>query len=939
MLQKLLHKKWMVVCLLIGNILLIAIACSNPMYKNAALQRTLAKQFADHIKSEGICPHYLMLESSIVAGNTPAEDYLKMDELSDNIMSDLGFEETDDVQVFSTVKSSSKSIIGREDNKKAHSLKIASMTGLEDHVEILSGKMYDSKPTSDGAYEAIVSQTMFLQNNFILNEEVEFNKFKDKDGKKIVVKIVGVFVNSRQADDYWIKSPSEYDIECFIDENVFKEHFVNTEKPAMSIDSTWYLFFDYNKLEPSRIDSIVKKTNRYMEEYDNKAARVDGSAYLTVLNDFLVSQKKTVSTLLILQVPVLVLLCAFIFMISRQMLDLEQNEISLLKSRGSSRGQIIMIYLLQSGILAVVSALIGLPLGSFLCRVLGSANGFLEFVQRSSLNVHIDSQVILYCLGAMLVSAVVMTAPVIRDSKLSIVNLKQSKNKRTRSIWSRFYPDVILLALSIYGLYSFNDRKESIMINMLSGSYVDPLLFACASLFIISAGLVALRLQPLIVRLIYLIGKKFFPPSLFASFLNIIRSKGKQSFMMIFLILTVALGIYNSTVARTILSNANNSIDYSNGADIVFQEVWKDNSAFLVPTASYEVPKGLKLVYTEPDIKRFADIDEVESVARVMMGKATFDKKTRDEAPNETDVMAINTKEFGETINFDSGLLPQHINVYLNALSKRNDAVLLSMNYHSKQGYKVGETFTYVNEDGYIIDSIIYGFVEYWPSYIPESYVVNEEGVLDKTDRYLVIANLANVQSVWGVTPYQVWMKTKGSTSFIYDYAEQNNIKFTMFKDSMADKVNIRNNALFQGTNGILTMSFFVVLILCSVGFLIYWILSIRKRELLFGVLRAMGMKKSQIIIMLINEQIFSSGLSIGIGAVIGVVSANLFVPLIQIFYSTTEQTIPLEVVRESADLVRLFGVIGVVICVCMVVLGILISRIRISQALKLGED
>ncbi len=33
LMQKLLHKKWMVVSLLIGNVLLIAIACSNPMYK------------------------------------------------------------------------------------------------------------------------------------------------------------------------------------------------------------------------------------------------------------------------------------------------------------------------------------------------------------------------------------------------------------------------------------------------------------------------------------------------------------------------------------------------------------------------------------------------------------------------------------------------------------------------------------------------------------------------------------------------------------------------------------------------------------------------------------------------------------------------------------------------------------------------------------------
>ena len=38
-------------------------------------------------------------------------------------------------------------------------------------------------------------------------------------------------------------------------------------------------------------------------------------------------------------------------------------------------------------------------------------------------------------------------------------------------------------------------------------------------------------------------------------------------------------------------------------------------------------------------------------------------------------------------------------------------------------------------------------------------------------------------------------------------------------------------------------------------------------------------------------------------------------------------------------DMVRLFSIIGIVIVVCMVVLGKLISKINISQALKLGED
>ena len=149
----------------------------------------------------------------------------------------------------------------------------------------------------------------------------------------------------------------------------------------------------------------------------------------------------------------------------------------------------------------------------------------------------------------------------------------------------------------------------------------------------------------------------------------------------------------------------------------------------------------------------------------------------------------------------------------------------------------------------------------------------------------------------------------------------------------------VKNDALFQGTNGILTMSFIIILILCCTGFLIYWILSIRQRELLFGVFRAMGMSKREIIQMLINEQIFSSGISIVIGTVIGSLASKMFVPLVQIFYASTDQAIPLEVVNETLDMVRLFSIIGIVIVVCMVVLGKLISKINISQALKLGED
>lgn len=937
MLQKLLYKKWMVISLLIGNILLIAIACSNPMYKNASLQRTLRKSFGDYIEKEGVYPGVFTIESAMTKDQSNEADYIKMSELSETVLSDIGLVQTDRVKMISTMKSNAASIMGREDNTKSHTMRIAAMTGMDEHIKLLAGHMYDNS-VKDGVIEAIVSQKAFVEANLILNEVIQFNDEKGPDGKPVVVKIVGVFTNSKTEDSYWVHSPSEYSTECFVSPELFEKQFINTEKQLYNVEALWYMFFDYEKIEPSAASRIVRNTERYVNEYNTKTMRCDEPAYMSVLKEFILSQNKIVATLLILQVPVLVLLCAFIFMISRQMLDLEQNEMALLKSRGSSKSQIITIYFLQSVVITFVSAVIALPLGAFLCKVLGSANGFLEFVHRGSLKVRIDGQVVLYGLAAIIISIAVMVLPVLKDANITIVNYKQQKNKVKKPLWRRVYLDVILFAVSVYGIYSFNDRKENLIFRVLSGDSIDPMLFLCASLFIISAGIVALRIQPVIVKIVYLISKRFLKPASFASFLQILRSRGKQRFMMVFLILTVALGIYNTTVARTILSNAEKNLEYKNGADIVFKEVWKDNSAFLVSTATYEADENLELTYTEPDYSRFGNLPGAESVARVLKEEVTISGNKETE-PLNISLMGISTKEFGETANFDTSLLPEHINTYLNVLGSNMDAVLLSMNFHTILEYDIGDKIEYVNDDGDAISATVYGFVDYWPSYMQTDYSITDEGALATNEQYLIIANLSKVQEIWGVTPYQIWIKTNGSSQFIYDYAEETGLMFTEFDDLSADMVDIRNNTLFQGTNGILTMSFIVVLILCCAGFLIYWILSIRQRELLFGVFRAMGMKKSEIIMMLVNEQIFSSGLSIVIGAVIGVLASKFFVPLVQIFYSTTEQAVPLVVVNKNVDMVRLFGVIGFVILICMIILAFIITKIRISQALKLGED
>jgi len=155
MMQKLIHKKWMVVCLLIGNVLLMAIACSNPMYKSASLQRMITKQFSDYIATEGKYPAYVLLESTISAKENGAEAYVHVDKLAGEITDRFGLKGTQRVQYITTPKSSAVSTMQREDNMGSHSLRIAALSGIEDHVNIISGRMYSTEKV-DGVSKAVI---------------------------------------------------------------------------------------------------------------------------------------------------------------------------------------------------------------------------------------------------------------------------------------------------------------------------------------------------------------------------------------------------------------------------------------------------------------------------------------------------------------------------------------------------------------------------------------------------------------------------------------------------------------------------------------------------------------------------------------------------------------------------------------------------------------
>ncbi len=920
-------------CLLLGCILLIATVVSFPLYRNAAFDRMIQDEFDDYLSDTGLWP---AINSMLIIAKNDRDgaSITTMENVMNEMDGVMGVEVKEKIFYYSLSKTPIKSLWNRSD-LGTDGLRLGYMSDLPKHAKMLSGEMYsESGLTEDGAFEVVVSQDCLVNNNLLVGETFEFSGLANAQKEQIRIKVVGVFQEMDSTDFYWQVKPSDMGIVCLMQEDLFRENFLGEHASRYSITCSYYNLFDYEKVTAQNVERLLEKTKYYTEESPVRKTMSE-PPYRELLENYFAKRTRIEAALFILQVPVLILLCAFLFMISGQMYDMERNEISVMKSRGGSSGQMFRLYLYQSTFLTLLGSAAGIPLGTLFCRLLGSTQNFLEFNVRRQLNITFDRSVWQYAIVAMVGCVLIMTIPALKHSRLTIVKLKQSNAIRKRSWWEKIFLDVILLGVSLYGYYSFSKSEGDLAATVMEGQSLDPLLYLSSSLFIVGMGLLFLRLQPLVIQLIYLLGKRFWRPASYASFMENVKNGRKQQFIMLFMILTISLGMYHAVVARTILQNAKDNAEYLEPVDIVIKEVWNK-----VPSSTDNPIDQATAAYVEPDYSRFASMPGVEAYTKVFLDERGS-VKTVDKVQSTCTILGIHTKEYGTITNLDANLCDKPYREYLNELAVAPNGVLLSSNFRDVFGFKVGDSVEYKDHYGVIITAKVVDFVDYWPGYQPTTITVGADGTAQKTNQLLVIANFATIQKNLGILPYEIWAKLQpGATSDgIYNWIKEKDIHVVKFADKANAMKKVVQDPLLQGTNGVLTMGFIVTIILCAVGYLIYWIMSIRSREMIFGVLRACGMHKGELFHMLINEQIFSGVLSIFAGIGIGTLTSRMFVPMLQTAYAASNQVLPMKLIVNQTDMNRLYVVIAGVMALCLITLITLVFKLNVTKALKLGEE
>ena len=332
----------------------------------------------------------------------------------------------------------------------------------------------------------------------------------------------------------------------------------------------------------------------------------------------------------------------------------------------------------------------------------------------------------------------------------------------------------------------------------------------------------------------------------------------------------------------------------------------------------------------------------VETAARVFKkDDAHFNS---DGGQDVTTLYGIDTYDFGKVAWMRDGLLRYPMNSYLNLIASDPKAVLISRSiadkYKVKPGDRISANWSGLDYAGFIV----YGIIDYWPGWNPLPVGgASEENETENNVRKpnLIVGHLSYIQNHLALEPYQVWIKLKegASSKLIYDDLVKKEVPVEEMVDANQQLIRSKNDPFRLAINGVMTLGFVISMMISFFGFLLFWVLTLAGRTLQYGILRAMGISFLQIIGMLLSRAGFNVR---GCGAYRRVYrkrGQRYVRASFQLSFNASEQSPPFEIVRQLSDYLQLYSVVGFMLTIGLAVLGIRISRMKITQALKLGEE
>jgi putative ABC transport system permease protein len=933
------NHRLLMLCLLAGLTAAVGILSSIPLYADAVQQRLMQGELT---AAGTYRPPFAFLWRYIGAwhGNINGETYQPIDEyLSQQSPDAIGLPpvmqirhvQTEKLRLFAAAEASGAA--GRE---PLLWMTLGFISDLENHIQLIEGEFpRDGAPGS--AVEVLVSQTLAEQLGVQVGERyVLFGQ--GSQGVKIPVKIAGVWQPTNPNDPFWFYQPQSFDEVLLTSEAGFKTQVLPaSEKPIAS--AVWYQIFDGSRVRTADVQ-------RLLDGVTLVEARVTALLNNTTLDASPVEALKTYNqsarlltlALTIFSVPVLGLVLYFVGQIAAMVVQRSQGEVALLRSRGATRAQVVFIHLLEGVLMGGLGLMIGLLAGGALAQWMGRMRTFLDPTLTNShpLLIVFSPPALWYGLIGVALALVTMLVPALAASRHTIVTFRWEQARTLRKpLGQRYFLDGLLLIPTVYGWYLLRQQGSIALAGQGDNPFFNPLLFLVPALFCFSLALLFMRVFPWLMRGLAWLAAYLPGTTALLTLRQVARSTGQYAGPLLLLTITLSLATFSASMAATLDGHLRDQSYYQTGADLNLAELGEDTSEQQRPTLPGQQPAAVEKNPDEPrwlfvPVSDHLNVPGVEAAARVGDYAITSNIGGRQQAGQ---LLGIDRTDFPAVAFFRGDFARNEaLGSLMNRLALDRTNTLVSRDYVEKNSLKIGDPIKLtVNAAGDFktVDFTIAGVLDLFPTLYPQ-------------DGPFFIANLEYLfEQLGGVYPYDVWLTTDPATPEEQIVTGVRDLGVTVVTADDARQLIDAEQARpeRQGVFGVLSVGFLAAAALTVLGFLVYAIVSFRRRFIELGLLRAVGLSVPQMAMFLAGEQAIVILTGAGLGTALGVIASRLFIPFLQVGLGKTATVPPFVVQIAWTELWTIYAIFGAMFLIAVSVLSVLLIRMKIFEAIKLGES
>lgn len=956
--RRLLSQRGLALATAVGLVASIALVMSVPLYTDAVYYRILQEeltQTSDDTAALNRPPFAFMFRYvGSLYGMKEWDDITQVDEyLTKQGVAALGlphrmtvrYAKTDNFRLFPT-----EDIAYADVKDPLAWVNYAFVSDFEKHTTLVEG-VYPVPATAnlEDPVEVAINDAMADELGLQVGEQfMTFRRVELDNGSRVVqmpIRISGIWRATDPAEEFWFYRQSVFDNQLFIPEATFQGRVSSLLNDEVA-QALWYIILDGSDIHAGDVGWLTGR----IEQVQQRAAtlltntRLEVSPY-DALNRYRLSTGFLNVLLYAFSIPIVGLLLAFIGLVVGLAVNRQRNEIAVLRSRGATGLQILGIAVLEASLLGLVALVAGLPVSQGISQLIGATRSFLNFSIESDLRVAMTFSTFRFGLVALGVTLIAQVFPSLGAARYTIVSYKQEQSRTIRPPWwQRAWLDILLLIPAAYGAYLLQQQGSISMLGNTAGAtgspFENPLLFLVPALGALALTLFVLRLLPFIMRLIAWFASKTTSVGFLLATRYLARDPAFYTTPLILLILTLSLSAFTASLAQTLDNHLYDQSYYRTGADVRLVELGRSNqtaegggeaaggaapatSSATTAAAAEEGPNWVFLPVSEhlkvPEILGAARVGEFGASVQVQ-GSWT-----------ESMFIGIDRIDFPKASYWRRDFAPANLGSLMNALAVSPDGVLMRRDFMRQNSIRVGDAIQVrVSNYGQRADMTMKVAGEY--DYFPTWY---------EDEPPLLVGNLDYLfEQVGGEMPYDVWAKTIPTVNYDKMITDLRALDFVVL-DWQSSSLRISDEQRRperQGLFGVLSVGFLAAALLTVLGFLLYALFSFRRRFIELGTLRAMGLSPLQMTTFLAWELAFLIILGLLAGTAVGALISQVFIPYLQVGADVTAKTPPFTVEIAWPAIIRIYALFALLFLVALSALAGLLLRMKIFQAIKLGE-